>query len=96
MVSAQLLQLGHRPTLTRWCAEANWVSDGPGWADYSRFVTRAPGTGQQRWLGDVQMSFMLLNWADLYQRARRGRGSRYRSPRAAGGISPSADLVRRS
>lgn len=23
MVSAQLLQLGHRPTLPRWCAEAN-------------------------------------------------------------------------
>jgi 2-polyprenyl-6-methoxyphenol hydroxylase-like FAD-dependent oxidoreductase len=40
-------------------------------ADYSRFVTRAPGTGQQRWLGDVQMSFTLLNWAHLYQRFRR-------------------------
>jgi len=40
-------------------------------ADYSRFVTRAAGTGQQRWLGDVQMSFTLLNWAHLYQRLRR-------------------------
>src|SRR5580693_8205943 len=40
-------------------------------AGYSRFVTRAPGTGQQRWLGDVQMSFTLLNWAYLYQRLRR-------------------------
>jgi 2-polyprenyl-6-methoxyphenol hydroxylase-like FAD-dependent oxidoreductase len=40
-------------------------------ADYSRFVTRAPGTGQQRWLGDVQMSFTLLNWAHLYQQLRR-------------------------
>jgi 2-polyprenyl-6-methoxyphenol hydroxylase-like FAD-dependent oxidoreductase len=36
-------------------------------AGYSRFVTRAPRTGQQRWLGDVQMSFTLLNWAHLYQ-----------------------------
>lgn len=40
-------------------------------AGYSRFVTRASGTGQQRWLGDVQMSFTLLNWAHLYQRLRR-------------------------
>jgi hypothetical protein len=40
-------------------------------ADYSRFVTRAPGTGQQRWLGDVQMSFTLLNWGHLYQHLRR-------------------------
>jgi 2-polyprenyl-6-methoxyphenol hydroxylase-like FAD-dependent oxidoreductase len=39
-------------------------------ADYSRFVTRAPGTGQQRWLGDVRMGFTLLNWAHLYQRLR--------------------------
>jgi 2-polyprenyl-6-methoxyphenol hydroxylase-like FAD-dependent oxidoreductase len=39
-------------------------------ADCSRFVTRAPGTGQQRWLGDVQMGFTLLNWAHLYQRLR--------------------------
>ncbi len=37
-------------------------------ADYSRFATRAPGTGQQRWLGDVQMGLTLLNWAHLYQR----------------------------
>ena len=40
-------------------------------ADYFRFVTRGPGTGQQRWLGDVQMSFTLLNWAHLYQCFRR-------------------------
>jgi 2-polyprenyl-6-methoxyphenol hydroxylase-like FAD-dependent oxidoreductase len=40
-------------------------------ADYFRFVTRGPGTGEQRWLGDVQMSFTLLNWAHLYQRIRR-------------------------
>jgi 2-polyprenyl-6-methoxyphenol hydroxylase-like FAD-dependent oxidoreductase len=39
-------------------------------AGYSRFVTRTPGTGQQRWLGDVQMSLTLLNWAHLYQRLR--------------------------
>jgi len=40
-------------------------------AGYSRFVTRAPGTGQQRWLGDVQMSFTLFNWAHLYRHLRR-------------------------
>lgn len=40
-------------------------------ADYFRFVTREPGTGQQRWLGDVQLSFTLLNWAHLYQCFRR-------------------------
>jgi len=40
-------------------------------AGYSRFVTRAAGTGHQRWLGDVQMSFMLFNWAHLYQSVRR-------------------------
>src|ERR1700733_1100502 len=39
-------------------------------ADYFRFVTRGPGTGRQRWLGDVQISFTLLNWAHLYQRIR--------------------------
>jgi 2-polyprenyl-6-methoxyphenol hydroxylase-like FAD-dependent oxidoreductase len=40
-------------------------------AGYSRLVTRAPGTGQQRWLGDVHLSTTLLNWAHLYQRFRR-------------------------
>jgi 2-polyprenyl-6-methoxyphenol hydroxylase-like FAD-dependent oxidoreductase len=40
-------------------------------ADSSRLVTRAPGTGQQRWLGDYQMSFMLFNWAHLYRQLRR-------------------------
>jgi 2-polyprenyl-6-methoxyphenol hydroxylase-like FAD-dependent oxidoreductase len=40
-------------------------------ADYTRLVTRAPGTGQQRWLGDLQMSFTLFNWAHLYQQLRR-------------------------
>jgi 2-polyprenyl-6-methoxyphenol hydroxylase-like FAD-dependent oxidoreductase len=38
---------------------------------YSRFVTRAAGTGQQRWLGDVEMSSVLFNWAHLYQSLRR-------------------------
>ena len=40
-------------------------------ADYFRFVTRGPGAGQQRWLGDVQVSFTLLNWAHLYRCLRR-------------------------
>ena len=42
--------------------------------DYMRFVTRGSGTGQQRWLGDVQppLSFTLVNWAHLYQWLRRG------------------------
>ena len=40
-------------------------------ADCSRFVTRAPGTGQPRWLGDVQLSATLLNWAHLYRHLRR-------------------------
>jgi 2-polyprenyl-6-methoxyphenol hydroxylase-like FAD-dependent oxidoreductase len=40
-------------------------------ADYFRFVTRGSGTGQQRWLGDVQLSFTLLNWAHLYRCLRR-------------------------
>jgi 2-polyprenyl-6-methoxyphenol hydroxylase-like FAD-dependent oxidoreductase len=40
-------------------------------ANYSRMVTRANGTGQQRWLGDYQMSFTLFNWAHLYQQLRR-------------------------
>jgi 2-polyprenyl-6-methoxyphenol hydroxylase-like FAD-dependent oxidoreductase len=43
-------------------------------ADFGRFVTRGSGTGQPRWLGDVQgqSSLMLLNWAHLYQCLRRG------------------------
>ena len=42
--------------------------------DYLRFVTRGSGTGQPRWLGDVQPSgsVMLVNWAHLYQWLRRG------------------------
>jgi len=40
-------------------------------ASRSRLVTRATGTGQQRWLGDYQMSFSLFNWAHLYQQLRR-------------------------
>ena len=40
-------------------------------AGYSRFVTRAAGTGRQRWLGDVQMNSVLFNWAHLYQSLRR-------------------------
>jgi 2-polyprenyl-6-methoxyphenol hydroxylase-like FAD-dependent oxidoreductase len=39
--------------------------------DYCRLVTRAPGTGQQRWLGDVRLGFTLFNWAHLYQGFRR-------------------------
>ena len=40
-------------------------------ADYFRFVTRRSGTGQQQWLGDVQVSLALFNWAHLYQCLRR-------------------------
>jgi len=42
--------------------------------DSLRFVTRGSGTGQPRWLGDVQppLSFTLVNWAHLYQWLRRG------------------------
>jgi 2-polyprenyl-6-methoxyphenol hydroxylase-like FAD-dependent oxidoreductase len=40
-------------------------------AGYSRLVTRASGTGRQRWLGDVQVSSVLFNWAHLYQSLRR-------------------------
>jgi 2-polyprenyl-6-methoxyphenol hydroxylase-like FAD-dependent oxidoreductase len=56
-------------------------------AEFSRFVTRAPGTGQQRWLGDVQGSFTLLNWAHLYQGLRRGvPDDLYRNDAAVGRI----------
>jgi 2-polyprenyl-6-methoxyphenol hydroxylase-like FAD-dependent oxidoreductase len=56
-------------------------------ADYSRFVTRGAGTGQQRWLGDVQMSFTLFNWAHLYERFRRSvRDDLYRGGAAVGRI----------
>ena len=45
-------------------------------AGYARYVTRGSGTGQPRWLGDiggdVQLNVMLVNWAHLYQRLRRG------------------------
>jgi 2-polyprenyl-6-methoxyphenol hydroxylase-like FAD-dependent oxidoreductase len=40
-------------------------------AGYSRMVTRAAGTGQQRWLGDLELSSVLFNWAHLYQSLRR-------------------------
>jgi 2-polyprenyl-6-methoxyphenol hydroxylase-like FAD-dependent oxidoreductase len=40
-------------------------------AGCSRFVARAAGTGGQRWLGDVEMSSVLFNWAHLYQSLRR-------------------------
>ena len=33
--------------------------------DYLRCVTRGSGAGQQRWLGDVQLSLTGLNWAHL-------------------------------
>jgi 2-polyprenyl-6-methoxyphenol hydroxylase-like FAD-dependent oxidoreductase len=49
-------------------------------AGYSRLVTQAPGTGQPRWLGDVQLSSTLLNWAHLYQGFRRNvPDQRYRA-----------------
>jgi 2-polyprenyl-6-methoxyphenol hydroxylase-like FAD-dependent oxidoreductase len=49
-------------------------------AGYSRMVTRAPGTGQEQWLGDVQMGFTLFNWAHLYHGLRRQvPDDRYRS-----------------
>jgi 2-polyprenyl-6-methoxyphenol hydroxylase-like FAD-dependent oxidoreductase len=76
---------------------------------YSRFVTRAARTGQPRWLGDVQMSSMLFNWAHLYQSLRRRvPDDLYRNGAAverieatphgttlhlAGGGSPDFDLV---
>jgi 2-polyprenyl-6-methoxyphenol hydroxylase-like FAD-dependent oxidoreductase len=41
-------------------------------ADYIRYVTRGSGTGQPRWLGDVQVSLVGLNWAHLLQCLRRG------------------------
>jgi 2-polyprenyl-6-methoxyphenol hydroxylase-like FAD-dependent oxidoreductase len=41
-------------------------------ADYLRYVTRGSGTGQPRWLGDVQVSLKGFNWAHLYQCLRRG------------------------
>jgi 2-polyprenyl-6-methoxyphenol hydroxylase-like FAD-dependent oxidoreductase len=39
--------------------------------DYFRSVTRGSGTGQPRWLGDVQLSLIGLNWAHLLQCLRR-------------------------
>ena len=39
---------------------------------YFRCVTRGSGTGQPRWLGDVQYSFTAFNWAHLYQCLQRG------------------------
>jgi 2-polyprenyl-6-methoxyphenol hydroxylase-like FAD-dependent oxidoreductase len=51
--------------------------------DYIRYVTRRFGTGEQRWLGDVQMSLTLVNWAHLCQGLRRGvPGELYRSASA--------------
>ena len=56
-------------------------------AEFSRFVTRGPGTGQQRWLGDVEMGLTLLNWAHLYQCFRRHvPDDLYRSDAAVGRI----------
>jgi 2-polyprenyl-6-methoxyphenol hydroxylase-like FAD-dependent oxidoreductase len=58
-------------------------------ADYSRMVTRAAGTGRQRWLGDVQLSSVLFNWAYLYQSFRRRvPDDRYRSGAAVERIEP--------
>ncbi len=41
-------------------------------ADSTPYVTRGSGTGQQRWLGDIHISFTAFNWAHLYQCLRRG------------------------
>jgi len=41
-------------------------------AGYSRFVTRDAGTGQSRWLGDIQLDSTLFNWAHLHRSLRRG------------------------
>jgi 2-polyprenyl-6-methoxyphenol hydroxylase-like FAD-dependent oxidoreductase len=41
-------------------------------ADCIRYVTSGSGTGQPRWLGDLQLGFTLFNWAHLYQGLRRG------------------------
>src|SRR5258708_12729553 len=40
-------------------------------ADYFRFVTRGSGTGQQRWLGAVQLNFTPLNSPPLSHLSRR-------------------------
>jgi 2-polyprenyl-6-methoxyphenol hydroxylase-like FAD-dependent oxidoreductase len=40
-------------------------------AGYSRVVTRAAGTGRERWLGDIQLDTVLFNWAHLHQSLRR-------------------------
>ena len=56
-----------------------------------RLVTRAAGTGQQRWLGDVEISTMLFNWAHLYQSFRRRvPDSLYRSGAAVERIEATA------
>ena len=48
-------------------------------AGYSRVVTRAAGTGRERWLGDIQLDTVLFNWAHLHQSLRRRvPGSLYR------------------
>jgi 2-polyprenyl-6-methoxyphenol hydroxylase-like FAD-dependent oxidoreductase len=52
-------------------------------AGYSRVVTRAAGTGRERWLGDVQLDTVLFNWAHLHQSLRRRvPGSLYRGAAA--------------
>src|SRR5689334_22286963 len=60
--------------------------------DYIRYVTRGFGTGEQRWLGDVQMSLSLVNWAHLCQGLRRGvPGELYRSASAVESIEARPD-----
>jgi 2-polyprenyl-6-methoxyphenol hydroxylase-like FAD-dependent oxidoreductase len=57
-----------------------------------RYVTRGSGTGGQRWLGDVQMSLALVNWAHLYQGLRRGvPGELYRGAAAVERIEARPD-----
>ena len=59
--------------------------------DYIQYVTRGSGSGQ-RWLGDVQMSLALVNWAHLHQDLRRGvPGERYRGAAAVERIEARPD-----
>jgi 2-polyprenyl-6-methoxyphenol hydroxylase-like FAD-dependent oxidoreductase len=61
-------------------------------AGYSRLVTRAPGTGRPRWLGDVRLGTMLFNWAHLFERFRRPvPDSLYRSDAAVERIEAAPD-----
>ncbi|HEY2796209.1 MAG TPA: FAD-dependent monooxygenase [Micromonosporaceae bacterium] len=63
--------------------------------DSSRLVTRAPESGQVRWLGDVELGMRLFNWAHLYQGLRRQvPDDLYRNDAAVERIEPMAHGVR--